>query len=167
MVNRTIAATSGHELPRLDFGGQLASQANDPQPGPARRKGCASVRSLAETAPRAATTDAIAPRPHTYATSRSSCRPASGVRGPWWAVLGVGLGSQPEDEYDTFSEMTDTGMPAGGLDEGLEVLAGLWPGRPFSSHGATIPPPRRGWSPATYRLAAARSALVVSAPARR
>jgi alkanesulfonate monooxygenase SsuD/methylene tetrahydromethanopterin reductase-like flavin-dependent oxidoreductase (luciferase family) len=50
-------------------------------------------------------------------------------------VLGVGLGSPPEDEYGTFGEKTDTGTLAGRLDEGLEVLTGLWSGRPFSFHG--------------------------------
>jgi alkanesulfonate monooxygenase SsuD/methylene tetrahydromethanopterin reductase-like flavin-dependent oxidoreductase (luciferase family) len=50
-------------------------------------------------------------------------------------VLGVGLGAPPEDEYGTFGEPVDAGTLAARLDEGLEVLAGLWSGRPFSFSG--------------------------------
>jgi alkanesulfonate monooxygenase SsuD/methylene tetrahydromethanopterin reductase-like flavin-dependent oxidoreductase (luciferase family) len=50
-------------------------------------------------------------------------------------VLGVGLGSPPEDEYGTFGEATDAATLAAKLDEGLEVLCGLWSGRPFTFHG--------------------------------
>jgi alkanesulfonate monooxygenase SsuD/methylene tetrahydromethanopterin reductase-like flavin-dependent oxidoreductase (luciferase family) len=50
-------------------------------------------------------------------------------------VLGVGLGAPPEDEYGTFGEATDAGTLAAKLDEGLEVLTGLWSGQPFSFHG--------------------------------
>lgn len=50
-------------------------------------------------------------------------------------VLGVGLGEPAEDEYGTFGEATDARTRAAKLDEGLEVLAGLWSGEPFSFHG--------------------------------
>jgi alkanesulfonate monooxygenase SsuD/methylene tetrahydromethanopterin reductase-like flavin-dependent oxidoreductase (luciferase family) len=50
-------------------------------------------------------------------------------------VLGVGLGAPPEDEYGSFGEAGDPGTLAARLDEGLEVLAGLWSGRPFSFSG--------------------------------
>jgi alkanesulfonate monooxygenase SsuD/methylene tetrahydromethanopterin reductase-like flavin-dependent oxidoreductase (luciferase family) len=50
-------------------------------------------------------------------------------------VLGVGLGSPAQDEYGTFGEAADHGTLAEKLDEGLEVLTGLWSGRPFSFHG--------------------------------
>jgi alkanesulfonate monooxygenase SsuD/methylene tetrahydromethanopterin reductase-like flavin-dependent oxidoreductase (luciferase family) len=50
-------------------------------------------------------------------------------------VLGVGLGSPPEDEYGSFGEATDAATLAARLDEGLEVLTGLWSGEPFSFHG--------------------------------
>jgi alkanesulfonate monooxygenase SsuD/methylene tetrahydromethanopterin reductase-like flavin-dependent oxidoreductase (luciferase family) len=50
-------------------------------------------------------------------------------------VLGVGLGAPPEDEYGTFGEPGDPATLAGRLDEGLEVLTGLWSGRPFSFSG--------------------------------
>ena len=50
-------------------------------------------------------------------------------------VLGVGLGDPPEDEYGTFAEPTDASTRAAKLDEGLEVLTGLWSGQPFAFHG--------------------------------
>jgi alkanesulfonate monooxygenase SsuD/methylene tetrahydromethanopterin reductase-like flavin-dependent oxidoreductase (luciferase family) len=50
-------------------------------------------------------------------------------------VLGVGLGAPPEDEYGTFGEATDPRTRASKLDEGLEVLTGLWSGRPLTFHG--------------------------------
>jgi alkanesulfonate monooxygenase SsuD/methylene tetrahydromethanopterin reductase-like flavin-dependent oxidoreductase (luciferase family) len=50
-------------------------------------------------------------------------------------VLGVGLGAPPEDEYGSFGEPADLATLAGRLDEGLEVLAGLWSGQPFSYRG--------------------------------
>jgi alkanesulfonate monooxygenase SsuD/methylene tetrahydromethanopterin reductase-like flavin-dependent oxidoreductase (luciferase family) len=50
-------------------------------------------------------------------------------------VLGVGLGAPPEDEYGTFGEPEDAATLAGRLDEGLEVLAGLWSGEPFRFSG--------------------------------
>jgi len=50
-------------------------------------------------------------------------------------VLGVGLGSQAEEEYAAFGEDGDPRARAGRLDEGLEVLAGLWSGEPFSHQG--------------------------------
>lgn len=51
-------------------------------------------------------------------------------------VLGVGLGEPADDEYGTFGEVTDATARAARLDEGLEVLAGLWSGKPFSFQGA-------------------------------
>ena len=50
-------------------------------------------------------------------------------------VLGVGLGSPPETEYEQFGEEGDNRIRAAKLDEGLEVLAGLWSGEPFSYEG--------------------------------
>jgi alkanesulfonate monooxygenase SsuD/methylene tetrahydromethanopterin reductase-like flavin-dependent oxidoreductase (luciferase family) len=50
-------------------------------------------------------------------------------------VLGVGLGDPPEDEYGTFGEATDARTLAAKLDEGLQVLTGLWSGQPFAFHG--------------------------------
>jgi alkanesulfonate monooxygenase SsuD/methylene tetrahydromethanopterin reductase-like flavin-dependent oxidoreductase (luciferase family) len=50
-------------------------------------------------------------------------------------VLGVGLGEPPEDEYGSFGEPTDPVVRAAMLDEGLEVLVGLWSGEPVSFSG--------------------------------
>jgi alkanesulfonate monooxygenase SsuD/methylene tetrahydromethanopterin reductase-like flavin-dependent oxidoreductase (luciferase family) len=50
-------------------------------------------------------------------------------------VLGVGLGEPPEDEYGSFGEPTDPVVRAAMLDEGLEVLVGLWSGETVSFEG--------------------------------
>jgi probable F420-dependent oxidoreductase len=49
-------------------------------------------------------------------------------------ILGVGVGVPPE-EFSRFGEEPDQRVRARMLDEGLEVLAGLWSGEPFSFHG--------------------------------
>lgn len=49
-------------------------------------------------------------------------------------VLGLGLGFPPE-EFTTFGEEADERVRAQKLDEGLEILTGLWSGEPFSFHG--------------------------------
>ena len=49
-------------------------------------------------------------------------------------ILGVGIGDRPE-EFSRFGEEPDPRVRAGMLDEGLEVLTGLWSGEPFSFHG--------------------------------
>lgn len=50
-------------------------------------------------------------------------------------VLGVGLGLPAETEYAAFGEETDLRTRAQKLDEGLEILAGLWSGEPYQFHG--------------------------------
>ncbi|HYI56314.1 MAG TPA: LLM class flavin-dependent oxidoreductase [Microlunatus sp.] len=50
-------------------------------------------------------------------------------------TLGVGLGGPPGLEFGDFGEETDARIRAGKLDEGLEVLRGLWTGQPFSYAG--------------------------------
>jgi alkanesulfonate monooxygenase SsuD/methylene tetrahydromethanopterin reductase-like flavin-dependent oxidoreductase (luciferase family) len=50
-------------------------------------------------------------------------------------VLGVGLG-EPPSEYTAVGRTADRRTLAAMLDEGLEVLTGLWSGQPFSHHGA-------------------------------
>ena len=50
-------------------------------------------------------------------------------------ILGVGLG-EPPSEYTTIGRTADRVVLAAMLDEGLEVLSGLWSGQPFSHHGA-------------------------------
>jgi alkanesulfonate monooxygenase SsuD/methylene tetrahydromethanopterin reductase-like flavin-dependent oxidoreductase (luciferase family) len=50
-------------------------------------------------------------------------------------TLGVGLGGPPGLEFGDFGEETDARVRARKLDEGLDVLAGLWTGQPFDYVG--------------------------------
>ena len=50
-------------------------------------------------------------------------------------VLGVGLGSPADAEFERFGEDGNVALRAGKLDEGLDVLTGLWSGEPFSYNG--------------------------------
>jgi hypothetical protein len=50
-------------------------------------------------------------------------------------ILGVGTGSGPW-EYDYLGEQGDARVRGEMLDEGLEVLAGIWSGNPFNHVGA-------------------------------
>ena len=50
-------------------------------------------------------------------------------------IFGAGLGSPPDTEFGVFGEETDRKIRARKLDEGLDVLAGLWSGEPFSYEG--------------------------------
>jgi len=50
-------------------------------------------------------------------------------------VVGVGLGSQAEEEFAAFGEDGDPRVRADKLDEGLAILDGLWRGEPFSHDG--------------------------------
>jgi alkanesulfonate monooxygenase SsuD/methylene tetrahydromethanopterin reductase-like flavin-dependent oxidoreductase (luciferase family) len=50
-------------------------------------------------------------------------------------VLGVGLGHPPEADFEPFGEETEPKVRARRLDEGLDVLTGLWSGEPFSYNG--------------------------------
>lgn len=50
-------------------------------------------------------------------------------------VLGVGLGSPGNWEFGFFGEETEAKIRAQKLDEGLEILLGLWSGEPFSYQG--------------------------------
>ena len=49
-------------------------------------------------------------------------------------IFGVGLG-MPIEEYEAFGESADARTRAHRLDEGLEILAGLLSGQPFSFEG--------------------------------
>ena len=49
-------------------------------------------------------------------------------------ILGVGLGSPPE-QFEQLGETSDARVRAGKLDEGLDILTGLWTGEPFSYAG--------------------------------
>jgi alkanesulfonate monooxygenase SsuD/methylene tetrahydromethanopterin reductase-like flavin-dependent oxidoreductase (luciferase family) len=50
-------------------------------------------------------------------------------------VLGVGIGGDWFGDYSRFGEPPDDKSHAEMLDEGLDVLAGLWSGEPFSYEG--------------------------------
>lgn len=50
-------------------------------------------------------------------------------------ILGVGLGFPPDVEYGFFGEEPDVKLRAKKLDEGLDILSGLWSGKPFSYKG--------------------------------
>jgi alkanesulfonate monooxygenase SsuD/methylene tetrahydromethanopterin reductase-like flavin-dependent oxidoreductase (luciferase family) len=50
-------------------------------------------------------------------------------------VLGVGIGDDSMGEYSSFGEQTDAREHGAMLDEGLEVLCGLWSGMPFAFEG--------------------------------
>ena len=69
-------------------------------------------------------------RPWKLARQAASLDHLSGGR----LILGVGIGTPPE-EFARFGEEPDPRIRAEMLDEGLEVLTGLWSGEPFSFHG--------------------------------
>ena len=50
-------------------------------------------------------------------------------------ILGVGAGSPADYEFEVFGEDPDPRVRARKLDEGLEILAGLWSGERFSYRG--------------------------------
>lgn len=50
-------------------------------------------------------------------------------------ILTVGLGHPPEADFAQFGEDPDPKTRARKLDEGLDILVGLWQGKPFSYHG--------------------------------
>lgn len=51
-------------------------------------------------------------------------------------ILGVGLGDPSDQEFEWFAETgVDHPTRARMLDEGLDILAGLWSGRPFAFDG--------------------------------
>jgi alkanesulfonate monooxygenase SsuD/methylene tetrahydromethanopterin reductase-like flavin-dependent oxidoreductase (luciferase family) len=63
-------------------------------------------------------------------------------------VFGAGLGSSGEEEFAAFGDDPDARTRAERLDEGLEVLAGLWSGRPFAFQGAHFRLAERTFLPA-------------------
>jgi alkanesulfonate monooxygenase SsuD/methylene tetrahydromethanopterin reductase-like flavin-dependent oxidoreductase (luciferase family) len=50
-------------------------------------------------------------------------------------ILAVGLGEPADAEFTHFGEVPDPVVRAQKLDEGLEILAGLWTGKPFHFDG--------------------------------
>ncbi len=61
-------------------------------------------------------------------------------------TLGVGLGVPVE--FSPFGEESDNKVRAAKLDEGLEILAGLWKGEPFEHHGRAYQLERMTFKPA-------------------
>jgi alkanesulfonate monooxygenase SsuD/methylene tetrahydromethanopterin reductase-like flavin-dependent oxidoreductase (luciferase family) len=50
-------------------------------------------------------------------------------------IVGVGLGSQPLEEFAAFGEDPDPRRRHELVDEGLDIVCGLWSGQPFSYEG--------------------------------
>jgi alkanesulfonate monooxygenase SsuD/methylene tetrahydromethanopterin reductase-like flavin-dependent oxidoreductase (luciferase family) len=71
-------------------------------------------------------------RPQKVARETASLDVLSGGR----LVFGAGLGSEWQAEFAGFGEDPDPRVRADRLDEGLDVLAGLWSGEPFSYAGS-------------------------------
>ncbi len=67
-------------------------------------------------------------RPWILARQTASVDQLSGGR----LTLGVGLGDPVQWDFGFFDEPSDNKLRAQMLDEGLEVLMGLWTGKPFS-----------------------------------
>jgi len=53
-------------------------------------------------------------------------------------TLGVGLGFPPDQEFTRFGEDSTDKVRAAKLDEALEILVGLWSGKPFAFHGKSF-----------------------------
>ena len=70
-------------------------------------------------------------RPWKLARETASLDRLSGGR----LVLGVGLGDRVQEDFATFGEMVDARGRAERLDEGLDILVGLWSGKPFAYCG--------------------------------
>jgi hypothetical protein len=50
-------------------------------------------------------------------------------------ILSIGLGTPADVEYGSFGEETNAKIRAEKLDEGLDILLGLWEGKDFSYYG--------------------------------
>ena len=50
-------------------------------------------------------------------------------------IMGVGLGAPPDLDFGSFGEEEDDKIRARKMDEGLDILTGLWTGEPFSFQG--------------------------------
>jgi alkanesulfonate monooxygenase SsuD/methylene tetrahydromethanopterin reductase-like flavin-dependent oxidoreductase (luciferase family) len=70
-------------------------------------------------------------RPWKVARETASLDVLSGGR----IVVGAGLGSQGLAEFAAFGDEADPRLRAERLDEGLDILTGLWSGEPFSYEG--------------------------------
>jgi alkanesulfonate monooxygenase SsuD/methylene tetrahydromethanopterin reductase-like flavin-dependent oxidoreductase (luciferase family) len=70
-------------------------------------------------------------RPWKFARETATLDVLSGGR----LVVGIGLGSQAHEEFAAFGEDPDPRVRAARIDEGLEILTGLWSGEPFAFQG--------------------------------
>lgn len=70
-------------------------------------------------------------RPWVLARETASLDHLSGGR----LILGVGLGDPPNLEFAQFGEEDDARIRAAKLDEGLDILNGLWSGQPTRHQG--------------------------------
>jgi alkanesulfonate monooxygenase SsuD/methylene tetrahydromethanopterin reductase-like flavin-dependent oxidoreductase (luciferase family) len=70
-------------------------------------------------------------RPWKVAREMASLNLLSGGR----LVFGAGLGSQAYEEFEAFGEDGDLRSRARKLDESLEIITGLWTGKPFAFQG--------------------------------
>ena len=88
-------------------------------------------------------------RPVKLARESASLDHLSGGR----LILGVGIGALPY-EWDYLGEEPDMLVRGAMLDEGLEVLTGLWTGEPFGHRGEHYKiggdPPDEGWRAVFY-----------------
>lgn len=50
-------------------------------------------------------------------------------------VFGAGLGNPADAEFEAFGESPDARVRAAKLDEGLEIIAGMWSGEPYEYQG--------------------------------
>ncbi len=50
-------------------------------------------------------------------------------------VFGAGLGNPADAEFEAFGESPDARVRAAKLDEGLEIIAGMWSGEPYDFEG--------------------------------
>lgn len=70
-------------------------------------------------------------RPWKVAREATSLDQLSGGR----LVFGAGLGNPADTEFDAFGENPDARIRAAKLDEGLEIIAGMWSGQPYGYQG--------------------------------
>ena len=67
-------------------------------------------------------------------------------------TLCVGLGDPPDAEFSHFGENADPRIRAKKLDEGLEVLTGLWSGKAFEFHGEHFSLDKTVFRPPAFQL---------------
>lgn len=86
-------------------------------------------------------------RPWKLARETASLDHLSGGR----LILSVGLGYPPDAEFEYFGEEGDEKIRAEKLDEGLEVLTGLWRGKPFQFEGKHFKVDKCVFLPGSYQ----------------